>query len=197
MSYINITRVNLIVIGDQLSSSPPLDTCSNEYNRFSYGSQTVYGGDSSCLGTAVIAAIDTPARDLLQVHLTAEFVANAAYLNPANYTITELSTGIQLAVRKVAMPENNLVSSRILLVMDRQLAGGEYTFSFSNLQFRDGAILPVTQVNFLARDGKANSMMNNIPKHYNMDPKGSVVRHILQALAESDDRIGSIPSLPK
>lgn len=166
--------------------------CDNTYATPEYGAGKAYGPSSCLTADELFLDIDTPARDLVQISMSVEFITDTTYLTPENYVIIDLETGKQLGIRKVQKPQDQPTSSIIQLVLDKHVAGTEYSITVSNIIQRNGAILLPTTSTFFARDSKANSMLAALPNHFNADPKESVLRQVLQALAESDDRIGSL-----
>jgi hypothetical protein len=166
--------------------------CHKEYETFVYGTGVEYGPSTCPPAADLFLDIDTPARDLIQIFFSVEFTVNDAYLNPENYVIIDLSTNKRLNVRRVLEPFNSPTSDRIMLVVDKHVTGTEYSITIEGLVQRNGLVLDPTTGNFFARDAKANSMIAATPDHYNTDPQVSTMRHILQALTESDDRIGSL-----
>ena len=166
--------------------------CHKEYATFVYGTGVTYGASTCPPSGELYTDIDTPARDLIQITFSVEFVVNTAYFNTDNYAIIDVASGKQLYVRKVLKPFNSVVSSRILLFLDKHTAGTEYQITIKSLIRRDGAVLDPTSGLFIARDAKANSMLAALPDHFNSDPKTSVLRQVLQAMSESDDKIGCL-----
>lgn len=179
-----------VVYGETVYGSGICD-CENVYGGVVYG-EIVYGSGSCFTADTLFTNIDTPARDLIEVHTSVEFVVNAIYLNTDNYVIINPITGVRLGVREVLKPKNRPTSNRIMLVVDKHVAGTEYCITVMHLIQRNGDVLGHVSGLFTARDAKANSMLAALPAHFNKDPKSSVVRHILQAISESDDRIGSL-----
>lgn len=161
-------------------------------NQGEYGTGQVYGSPSVLTAAVLFDDIDTPARDLIQVVTFVEFVVDGQYLNTLNYTVTNINTGKELGVRQVNKPRHHVTTTKIQLVVDKHIAGQEYNITLSNLIQRDGTVLTPVTGSFFARDSKADSMLSSIPNHFNSDPKTSIMRHVLQALSESDDRIGGL-----
>lgn len=163
--------------------------CDNTYSEIGeYGTGVEYG--ASVCPEVIFTDVLTPARDLIQIDTTVEFVVNDLYLDTSNYTIIETNTGQALGVRKVLTPFNSPTSDSILLVVDKHVAGTEYSVTVANLLQRTGTVLAPRTGLFTAGNSKANSMLAATPDHFNSDPTTSVMRHVLQALAQSDDRIG-------
>jgi hypothetical protein len=167
--------------------------CPREYGTFEYGTGVVYGSTTCFTAEALFVDIDTPARDLVQIVTSEEFTIDSGYLNPDNYIIIDTTDGKRLNVREVLRPVDDVTSNRLLLVLDKHVSGREYSITLQNLRLRTGPVLSSAVTgSFFARDAKANSMLSAIPDHYNTDPRLSTLRLILQALSESDDRIGSL-----
>lgn len=164
--------------------------CDNTYGTFEYGTGREYG-PSTCPATLFID-IDTPAGDLMLLVTSVEFVVDAAYLSTANYTVVDQVTGDEVGIREVLKPFDDVVSDRIILVTDRHVAGREYEVTLRGLLQRTGVTQDPTTGLFFARDAKADSMISAIPGHFNTDPQVSTMRHLLQAISESDDQIGSL-----
>jgi hypothetical protein len=162
----------------------------NEYEEFEYGSGNTYGSPPCADADTLFTSIDTPAHDLVEVKTSLEFVVNEAYLDPNNYSIVS-ADNTELGVRGVVQP-NPLTSNRILLVTDRHIAGVTYSITLVNLLSRAGSVLPETTGVFIARDSKSTAMLSMLPTHFDTSPFSSTFRHIIQALAESDDRIGGL-----
>ncbi len=192
MAFPQTTREILVVLHDPIFELPE-PPCNNEYGiGIEYGVGIEYGPGNCPTAEDLFLDIDTPARDLIEISLSIEFVVNVAYLNVDNYIIIDLETNEQVGVRKVLRPFDSNVSNRIMLVTDRHVSGRKYSITMQNLTNRNGAILDPTTGSFFARDAKANSMLAVMPTHFNADPQLSTLRHLLQALSESDDKIGSL-----
>lgn len=170
---------------------PGVCACENVYGSEVYAG-TVYGPGTCFTAETLFLDIDTPARDLIEVKTSVEFIIDSVYLNPNNYVIVDSKTNQILRVREVLTPFDNPTSDRIMLVVDRHVAGTEYCITVMHLIQRNGDVLGHVSDFFTARDAKANSMLAALPNHFNTDPKHAVMRHVLQAISESDDRIGSL-----
>ncbi len=166
--------------------------CNNEYSTFEYGTGVVYGGGDCPTAAELFLDIDTPARDLILIETSVEFVVDVAYLNTSNYIIIDQVTNTQIGVRQVLKPFDDVVSDRIMLVTDRHVAGRQYQLTLQNLIQRNGLVQDPTAGLFFARDAKADSILAAIPGHFNTDPQVSTMRHLIQAISESDDLIGSL-----
>jgi len=163
-----------------------------EYGTFEYGTGVEYGSASPPSADVLFVDLDTPAKDLLEISTSVEFVVNDAYLSVTNYTIIDLTTNEQVGVRQVLKPFNSQTSDLILLVVDKSIAGREYSITVENIVQRNGVVQPATTSSYFARDAKANSIIAAVPDHFNTDPKVSTMRHIIQAITVSDDKIGSL-----
>ena len=188
-TFSDFTGFNLRVVYSETIVGLP---CDNEYAIFKYADGHLYGSSSCETADSLFLDIDTPARDLIQITVSVEFIVNDAYLNPSNYIIIDTLTGNQLGVRKVLTPFNSPTSSRIMLVTDKHVSGSTYSVLVTNLVQRNGAVQDSRTGQLIARDAKANSMIGDLPNHFNLDPTVSTMRHVLQAITESDDRIGSL-----
>lgn len=171
--------------------SPDPQPCDKTYGSFEYGVGVEYGG-ANCDPSTVFDEVSTPARDLILIKFVESFVVNTAYLTTSNWVVTDVVSGEVHKVIKVLEPmDGSKVTSQALLVVEKHVAGTEYTLGVQNLTTSGGILLALTTLKFIAGDAKANSMMAVTPRHFNLDPKVSTFRHVMQAIAAADDLIGS------
>jgi len=162
--------------------------CDNTYGTFEYGTGVVYG-PSTC--DEEFVSFDTPARDLVEAVVTSQVVINNVYLNPENYILVDTTTGLTLGVRKVLQPMNKFTTNKFYLKTDKHIAGHTLSLTTLNMITSKGEIVTFAGKG-IARTAKADSMLAGLPSHFNRDPADSILRHLLQAFAQSDDLIGGL-----
>ena len=159
------------------------------YDEFEYGSSVVYGSFEPSTAENTYVFVHTPARDMVEIVTKQYFVVDDYLRSSTNYSIVD-PNGNSIDVRAVLEPKNRVRTKRIFLFTRSLRPGTLYTITMQNLRRIDGVILSPISADFRGVLATADSVLGNIPDHYNKDPQTSNMRHLLQAIAEADDRIG-------
>ncbi len=152
------------------------------YSSFLYGAE-VYGP------TVVGASrADIVGDNLIVLYFDTELAVNADFLDPANYVIAiSVGDGDPIEVLEV-LPPQAVTTDKVYLRTSYHTNGTVYTVAVSNVVSRDGSVAAVT-FDVLSRSTKLDSIYKNIPAHYSKEAS-SVLKNILVAISQSDDRIG-------
>ncbi len=152
------------------------------YSRFLYGDE-VYGP------TVVGASrADIIGDNLIALYFDTELAVNSDFLDPDNYVIAiAYGDGNPIQVLEV-LPPQAVATDKVYLRTDYHTNGTVYTVAVSNVVSRDGSVAAVT-FDVLSRATKLDAMYANIPAHYSKEAS-SVLKNILVAISQSDDRIG-------
>ncbi len=157
------------------------------FGGFIYGGESVggdvYGSDVDILLTDLIRS------NILRILLEQPVVVNAAYSDPANYTITVIAgSGQEIAVRSVLSVQAD-TAEEVLLVIDKVDQGTTYSVTVG------AAVVSVTGQNvvgtsqFVGRRTKTENMVRGLPAHFNKQPD-ALICSLLSAIGLSDELIG-------
>ncbi len=156
-----------------------------------------FGSTFKSLPTAPeLLYVEFMAADLIRVWFNEDLIVNEEYLNIDNYTILDANSA-PLPVMRVA-PTNAISLPYILLQTKPQTAGQSYSITVLNVVDRTGV-----EVNSSFNEGswtyqrtKGDTIIASMPGMYDTTVP-SILRTLLQAIANEDNLIGGAPSGPE
>lgn len=152
------------------------------FGEFVYGTSIVYGPTASPVRAEVLG------NNLIVLYLDNEVLINETYLDPSSYEVTLYAgEGDAVTVLEV-LPVNTPALHRVYLRTSYHTPGATYQVTVTGLTTRTGG--PMSGVfKFVSRRTKLDQMYSNIPAHFSAEPN-SLIKNVLAAISQSDDKIG-------